>query len=260
MKRTFIAAMGVAAAVANHIPGAIGGEITVTNIAMPHEETLTVGNPLSPAEGAYVGELVLTASTGETIDAWCIDLFHDAYLGNQSPNFGYEIEPIATNNDPNYASGNILTAAQISEIGGLVSFGNTLIANDVAANDAAATIDQDSAAVQLAIWSVEYGTASSPLVYSNYAPAGPAPASLVSETTDLVDAVEANPSNYPGSALEMWGEDGQQSYAVAVAAPTTGDASIPEPGSLAVLSSALIVLGLLRHRAKPRTAATRPAA
>jgi hypothetical protein len=205
--------------------------IIVTNIAMPYEETLTIGNPLSPAEGAYVGQQVLTTSTGAIIDAWCIDLFHDASLGNQAANDDYQIEPIATNNDPNYTNGTPLTSAQISEISELVDYGDNLLVTDQTS-----ARDQDSAAVQLAIWTVEYPT----LSYSGY-PSGSASTSLIDETNNLVSEVEQGDlSGYTGQVVEMEGLDGQQSYAI------DPPASVPEPRSLALFATALLGLALLR--------------
>jgi hypothetical protein len=244
MKRTFIAAMAAASVVASHIPDAVAGVITVTNIAIPYEETLTIGNPLSPAEGAYVGQQVLTTSTGQTIDAWCIDLVHDAYLGNQSPNFDYQIEPIATNNDPNYAGGAALSASQIAEISGLVIYGDNLLA----AGGSAATLDQDSAAVQLAIWAVEYSTANSPFTYGGY-PSGNAPQSLIDQTDTLVSDAEAG--DFSGHAVEMAGLDNQQSYAI--------DPVVPEPGALTLFATALSSLWVLRYSFHRRLS-RRPAA
>lgn len=233
MRRFAIAALALGVAATAGAANAGATLITVTNIAMPYEETLTVGNPLPSGEGAYVGMQVLTTSTGQTIDAWCIDLFHDAYLGNQPANFDYQVEPILTNNDPNYAQGGALSTAQINEISGLVVYGD----NALAAGGAAATLDQLSAAVQLAIWTVEYSTPSSPFSYWGY-PSGAAPQSLVNETDTLV--AEAEAGDFGGYAVEMNGLDNQQSYAVT--------RPVPEPASFALFAAALLGLAPLRRR------------
>lgn len=234
MKHCLVAAMALGAAAVGWAPETGATVITVTNIAMPYEETLTIGNPLSPAEGAYVGEQVLTTSTGQTIDAWCIDLFHDAYLGSQSANDDFEIAPVLTNNNPNYANGVALSTSQIDEIGGLVTYGDNLLA----AGGSTATLDQDSAAVQLAIWTIEYSTPSSPFSYWGY-PSGSASQSLIDQTDWLV--AEAEAGDFAGYAVEMVGLDGQQSYAIDPPAP------IPEPGSLALFATALLGLASLRR-------------
>jgi hypothetical protein len=168
------------------------------------------------------------------------------------PNFDYDIEPLATNNDPNYADGTSLTTTQISEIAGLVVYGNTLLADG---GDSYGP-NQDSAAVQLAIWSVEYSTASSLFAFWDY-PSGAAPASLVSQTNALIADAEAG--DFVGSAEEMLGVDGQQSYAIAVTTGSGSDVPIGEPGSLALFAAALIVLGLLPRASMRRRIAARPA-
>jgi hypothetical protein len=251
MKRIFRAAATLAVVAAFHPASASAGEITVTNIAMPSLETLTVGDPLSPPEGGYIGQQVLTTSTGATIDAWCIDLFHDASLGTQAPNFDYDIVPIATDNNPDYADGDPLSASQIDEIAYLVNYGNNLLAD----GGDGYGINQDSAAVQLAIWEVEYPT----LEYWDY-PSGPAPSSLVSQTGDLVEMADAAwaAGDVIGSAEEMLGVDGQQSYAIAVPASVYEDSPVPEPGSLALFSAVLTAFSLRRRgssSAKPHIAA-----
>jgi hypothetical protein len=212
MKR-FVGFTALGLALALHATGALADDITVTNIAMPYEEILTINSPIGPTEG-YVGQLVLTTSTGATIDGWCVDLFHDGRLGNQDS--AYAVEPIATDNN-----GNPLTTAQIDEIGGLVVYGNDLLA----AGGPATELDQDSAAVQVAIWSVEYANFS----YS----AGSS--GLANQATLLVN--EANAGDFSGYAIELEGLAGQQSYA-----------AVPEPSSLALFGAAL--LGLLGRRRK----------
>ncbi|HTV89171.1 MAG TPA: PEP-CTERM sorting domain-containing protein [Stellaceae bacterium] len=202
--------------------GAMADDITVTNIAMPYEEMLTIDSPISPTQG-YVGQLVLTTSTGATIDAWCIDLFHDGSLGNQDS--VYAIEPIVTNNDPNYSSGTPLTTTQIDEIAGLIAYGDNLLETD--ATDPTADPDQDSAAVQLAIWEVEYPT----LSYSG------ASANLIDEANDIYGLAPS----LMGSAVELEGLDGQQSYATLV----------PEPASMTLFGTALLGLIGRRRRRSP---------
>lgn len=223
MKRIVALTGALALCVGLQATGAAADQITVTNIAMPYYETLTIDSPIAPT-GGYVGQLVLTTSANQIIDAWCIDLYHDTGLG--STNLNYEIVPIATDNHPNYASGTPLTTMQIDEIAGLIAYGDNLLATD-----APGSRNQDSAAVQLAIWAVEYPTFS----YSSYPASGnPAPQALIDETNSVI----ALAPSLNGDAWELEGLAGQQSYATLV----------PEPGSMALFGAALFGLLLLRRR------------
>jgi hypothetical protein len=114
--------------------------ITVTDIEMQKFDTVTVHVPGGYNGGAYVGQFILTTNLG-VFGAWCIDLYHETFLGPQTITF--DLGPITTD-----SNGKSLTATQIQEIGGLVNYGNALLAGGGGTND-------QSAAVQLAIWKIE---------------------------------------------------------------------------------------------------------
>ena len=80
------------------------------------------------------------ANVGQTLDTWCIDIQHDLQ-GSGTYTFGYAT-PVT------------LTAAQASEIGGLIAFGDNNLYKSVDGQSASDT----SAAVQQAIWTIEYGS------------------------------------------------------------------------------------------------------
>ncbi len=90
------------------------------------------------------GQIVLDGISGLDIAAWCIDATHDLQSSDTytivSPN------PSLTNNGGNGGLGNSLSSIVLGEIGALVRWG-----------DANLKVDPNySAAVQLAIWTIEY--------------------------------------------------------------------------------------------------------
>jgi hypothetical protein len=200
MAAAFSIALGLAAP-ANAAP------IIVTDIEMPKNDVLTVNVPGGYEGGAYVGQFLLTTNTGDIIAAWCIDIYHDTFLG-AGQNLTYNLGLIT--NDSN---GVTLTGTQVQEISGLITYGDALLlANGT--ND-------DSAAIQLAIWKIEYPT----FTWEG----GP-----IDEVNHLISLAPS----LGGSALALM-IDGRQTLAVD---------PVPEPMSIAVLGVALTGLGFVRKR------------
>jgi len=199
---------------------------TITNVELyDGGETVTFGyagngsNPYGVAgESGLAGQIILTNSAGGTVDAWCIDLFHDVYLGS-GQNLTYTGEAIANASN---GDGGTLTGLQASEVAGLVNYGNALIAAG------GATLDQ-SAGIQMAIWSTELPG----LTFTG-------PSAAVTDWDTYVSLAPTLAATVDVEALvSLTGTQELAAY----------DTQIPEPSSLLLLGFGILLLaGLNRQK------------
>ncbi len=126
--------------------------IDVTNVAVP----LTAGG-INITDGTnsfsniIAGQIALTASVSGGVGgpfvlyAWCVDLYHDIYLGQNS--YAYTVAGAVVTDDSN---GTALSTTVSNKLMTLAAYGNAQLAG-AKAGDA-----NFSSAVQLAIWKTEY--------------------------------------------------------------------------------------------------------
>jgi len=192
--------------------------LTVTGVSV-QGDIVTIAGPTSP-ETVYAGPLTLTTSMGSIV-AWCVDLFHLVQTGG-GQNLHYALGTFTTDNAP---APTALSAAQQAGIANLASYGQSLIGTAQGTTD-------NLAAVQLAIWSVEYPT-------FTYTGASGAP----------VAATLLQASSGTGRATGLLALDGTQTFVTADQGVNDA-ASVPEPATLALLSSGLALFGVtVRRRA-----------
>lgn len=222
MKPILSTASGVVLALGLLASGPVAaGPFTIYDVEINKGEQVTLTAPIS--DSFAFGQIVLTTSVG-TIDAWCIDLFHDIYLGG-GQDLSYTTGTIATNGD-----GQALTALQTREIAGLIVNGNALL------SDGGGT-PNDSLATQLAIWSVE-----NPGVFTFSGGA-----TVTAETNALI----ASAPSMSGDGVALISLGGQQGLATATPSYPTAS-SIAEPATLAIISASLLGLGLFRRGRRSR--------
>ena len=192
--------------------------------------SITISDPVA-AQG-LAGQIHLSTTNG-IIDAWCVDAY-DA-LADSGTVFtapfaaGLEGVPVS------------LTHIQLGEIGALVAGGNSLIA---AAPDLT-TASIEGAAIQIAIWTVEYGPA---FQYTPIgAPIDSAPDSLVQQYIAAV-----GPGNPWGMVFGLTALSGAQG----LANQTLVTISIPEASTWAMMAIGFSGLAFAAYRtAKPKPSA-----
>jgi len=190
-------------------------------------------NVLSPTVGyGEMGQLILNGAgpnSGQTLTAWCLDV--SVYLTTSGT---YTLGPLTTAGAG--GSNPALTTEQISEIGSLMLNG---LSSDT----------DSSAATQLAIWMLEYGSEFS---YSG----------VSSAVTALALTYESNVmpgGNWycPNCTVTLLSSLGDQSLGYALL-PTEGGGTLPAvplPATLPLFATGLGALGLLGWRRKRKATA-----
>jgi hypothetical protein len=160
------------------------------------------------------------ANTGQTLDAWCLDLFN-ALLTTDT----YNIVPLAPGQGAG-GSNPALSALQINEIGGLMLRGNSL------------SLD-GQAAVQVAIWKIEYGAALSTTIGGSL---------LDNSANTLVTQFSLGGADFDGNAGIDLLVDAPAVPNQTLAVPT----ETPIPATLPLLGGGLGLFGWLVRKRRPR--------
>jgi hypothetical protein len=255
------------------LAGPSGPSLQISGTVYGDGQQVTISGTAPGATGTFYAEpLQVTANwvdgsgnviSTQTLYAWCVDVYHEIYVpigpGNyySPPGYlNYTYTPLLNDNSSS-ASGNgaALSPTIIAQIGALVNYGDSLIAAGSAPN-----LNQQVAAVQEAIWQIEYnGDTTAPSATYAFTPNDSSGLTTTYFDDDITYA-ENNPA--AGTVYEIVPQDGStQSFAVGDALPPSlgppgGAGGVPEPATWGLMLIGLGTIGAgIRLRRRERLAA-----
>lgn len=212
---------------------------------------------LKTGESGLAGQILLVPGNPSlSLDAWCVDIAADLYLGSTYA-FTQTGPVLATP-----TADDALTTTTAKQVGALIQHGSAEIST---AKDATPTQIAASAAVQVAIWAIEYGDGTAKI--TNTGTTLTDGGISVTSNTDVISLANTYIQNVtgtnpkwtlsPSQQLVMLTEPGTQNLVFLTLATlsSTGNQNtdLPEPASMAVLLFGLAGLAAVRNRrrAKP---------
>ena len=205
-------------------------QIDVSNVAVPlWVSGVDISYGSHSYTGVIAGQIVLhaayagaIASPAFDVYAWCVDLFHDVYLGANTYHY---ILGGAVTNDGNGATLSSLTGNQLMT---LAAYGNARLAGADAGNADVST------AIQLAIWQTEYPG----FTFS-------ANAAITSHVAEF----EAYAASHVSTNTSLTSLEGAQALVTdTIRLPPGDEQEVPEPFSGALLLTGLVGLGVTRRK------------
>ncbi|HEY2444778.1 MAG TPA: PEP-CTERM sorting domain-containing protein [Rhizomicrobium sp.] len=212
-------------------------DVIVTDVEMtinPADSFDIQGNAGSPQD-VYVGQVTFTTNANNTIPVWCVDIYHDIGLGG-GQNIDYTVGILSTDHD-----GHSLSTDQINSMSWLIIAGDAYVLSHPTADV--------SAAIQLAIWELEYGQAAGGTGFSFSGES----ANVLNLATQYYNSAWAQKGNsYYDQYIYTLDNPNIQSFGAWGTIPPGGPPQlVPEPGALGLLGSGLLVLagvGAFRKR------------
>ncbi len=233
-----LAALAVGFSLLNFVAApTASASIIITNVQVPYAESVTLTSTALSPTGMFggvggtlgvgiAGQIVLTTQPGNTpLYVWCVDLFHNIYLGGS---YTYTASAFTTDNTPGPDAGsppsgpNALSAYQISSISKLAAYGNFEMS-------VAPSADL-SAAIQVAIWDIEYNATAT------------GTAGMMADLAFLTNPVFLAGLNDPGG-FQIAGYNDQ---GLLVVQGLYDSDPVPEPSTLALIAVGILSLFGLR--------------
>jgi len=213
---------------------------TYSNYSVTNEQGISIVKPQDIDAGA--GQIVLQgtkADAGTTLMAWCLDLYDTLEGNKRNQSYTYTVGALTTAGAG--GANPSLSLTQIGEIGGLILEGDSLLAN--ATNHSSKLV---SAAIQIAIWTIEYG--------NNFKLSFWNDGNLTTLAASYVADIENG----------VWGLDygvdllsGHGNQTLAFIDPNFSNPATPIPGTLGLFGGGLALLALAgwrKRRKQPRAA------
>ena len=191
-------------------------DLTVTNVTLPYYETVNLAGTIDGTalnqSGQLAGQIDFSFSDGSDLNVFCVDLFHEIYLGSNGEI--YTTGPLTTDNsdDPS-----LLSATQINTITALAAYGQAMMLSDPS--------NLLSGEVQSAIWQVEYtnGALGNELLVT----------STAFTEGDLTSLINTAIADYHGTAVQLVSLTGSQAQVFV---------NVDEPASISLLGLGVVLL------------------
>jgi hypothetical protein len=223
--RTCRISLPVVALLLGGVSAASASTFSYSSYSVKNGQSISITKPNSISGSAGEIELIGSgANKGQDILAWCLDIY-DYLKGSGSYQIGQLTTAGTGGKNPT------LTTTQIGEIGALIEHGDALIAAPGAAYNV-------SAAIQLAIWEVEYGTTGpSKFTYSGLSSGSPSSSTLAAGY--VLDVQNGTWGLVPAADVYLLSASGNQDLAYVVT---------PLPSTWTLMLIGLASLGFFAYR------------